>query len=402
VNEKQKIAWFVLTIAAGSFAFTSGIRAMVGILIPLIERDLGHTRAALSSVASAALFLYAFAQPIVGWAVQRYGSRRLIFIGILLIIISGIGMVWASSLAALHVFLGIIPMLGFSAAGLIPATVLAAHWFGARQGMATGVVVAALPGGQALFAALAAVLLLHLPWRESYFILTVAPALVLLLLALFFLQDRPAPLASASKPAPAAPIRLVAASRNFWLLAIGYVACGVTDQIMLVHLVAFLTGQGYSPARGSGMFSLLSLAGIVGAVLVGLLVDQFEARHILAFVYALRLASYPFLFLFAGTHLELHLIFFAVLFGLTFIGNLPPASVFIRQAHGPASLGPIMGWLSMAHHVGGAAGVLVAGILYERWGGYNASFIGSMALLSIAVLASLQLPKKVAAYAPQP
>ena len=402
MNEKQKIAWFVLAIAAGSFAFTSGIRAMVGILIPLMERDLGHTRAALSSVASAALFLYAFAQPITGWAVQRYGSRRLIFIGLFLIIVSGIGMVWASSLAALHVFLGVIPMLGFSAAGLIPATVLAAHWFGARQGMATGVVVAALPGGQALFAALAAVLLPHLPWRESYFILTLLPAAVLLLLSFLFLRDRPAPSAGASIPAPAIPIRVVAASRGFWLLAIGYVACGVTDQIMLVHLVAFLTDQGYSPARGSSMFSLLSLAGVVGALLVGPLVDRFEARYILAFNYALRLLSYPFLFLFAATHSELYLISFAVLFGLTFMGNMPAASVFIRQAHGLASLGPIMGWLSMTHHVGGAAGVLVAGILYERWGGYSASFIGSVVLLAIAVLASLQLPKKVAAYAPQP
>ncbi len=386
----------MLSIAAGSLAFASGIRAMVGVLIPPIEHDLGHSRAQLSSVASVALLLYAFTQPMVGWAVQRFGSRRLILLGMLLNMVSGVGMMWASSLFTLHIFLGTIPILGFSAAGLIPATVLAAHWFGARQGMATGVVVAALPGGQALFGALAAALLPHLPWRESYLILTLAPALVLSLFSLFLLQDQPARSQAASAPAPAMPIRAVAATRDFWLIAIGYAVCGVTDQIMLVHLVAFLTDHGYSVARGSGIFSLLSLAGIVGSVLVGPLVDRYAARHILAFNYALRLMSYPFLFLFAVTNAEPYLISFAVLFGLTFMGNMPPASVFMRQAHGAASLGSIMGWLSLTHHLGGAAGVLAAGILYERLGGYNASFIGSLVLLAVAALASLALSKKPA------
>ncbi len=380
-----------MAVATGSLMFTAGLRAMVGVLLPLIERNLGYDRAALSAVASLALLTYAVTQPVVGWVVAHYGARRVLLFGLLLSVISGIGMIWSKSLIELHVFLGILPILSFSTAGLIPGAVLASEWFAGHQGKATGVFVAALPAGQALFGALTALLLPVLSWRETYVALTLASAGLIIPLAYYFLHDRPGTIRT-RLPAQTSIYQIVR-TPAFWLLAVGYAVCGVTDQIMLVHLVAYLTDHAYSPAGASGVFSVLSLAGAVGAVLTGPFVDRFAARYVVAGVYALRLSSYPFLFLFGATGSEVHIIIFAVLFGLTFMGNMPASSVYLKTAHGAHGLSVSLGWLSMSHHLGGAAGVLAAGILHKLRGSYEVVFVGSMVLLVLAVLASLVLPK---------
>ncbi len=381
-----------MAVATGSLTFTSGLRAMIGVLLPLIESDLGHDRAALSAVASLAILLYALSQPLVGWAVARFGARRVLLFGLALSVASGIGMIWATSLLELHLFLGILPILSFSAAGLIPGTVLAAEWFAHHQGKATGVFVAALPGGQALFGALTAVLLPALSWRETYVALTLVWAALFIPLAYYLVHDRPAGPTPAGT-APAIPMRQIFKTGAFWLLAAGFFVCGVTDQIMVVHLVAYLTDHGHTAARASGVFSLLSLAGVVGAILTGPLVDRFAARYVLAGVYGLRLLSYPFLFWFAATASETYVILFAVLFGLTFMGNMPPATVYLKTAYGAPGLSVSFGWLSMTHHLGGAVGVLAAGILHTLHGNYRVVLLGSAALLALAVVASLALAK---------
>ena len=123
----RRLAWLVLVIAAGSIAVGSGVRSMAGVMIPLIEYDLGYGRAGLSAVASVAFFVYAFSQPLSGWAVGHFGPKRALLAGAVLLVLSGLGMIWASSLLAIHLFLGILPMLGFSVGGLLPGTVLAVH-----------------------------------------------------------------------------------------------------------------------------------------------------------------------------------------------------------------------------------------------------------------------------------
>lgn len=397
MNKKFGPAWLMLGIAIASLTFTSGLRSLTGILIPLIERDLSHDRAALSAVASLALLVYAFSQPVVGWAIARWGARRVLLLGLALAVASGVGMMRAESLTALHVFLGILPILSFSGAGLIPGTVLAAQWFARRQGTATGIFVAALPGGQGLFAALAAVLLVWFSWRTTYVALALIPAALILPLAFFFLRDAPkAPAATAS-----AGMRTIAATRDFWLLAFGYFVCGVTDQIMLIHLVAHLTDIGESAAEGSAIFALLSFAGVVGAIAVGPFVDRWQARHVLAGVYALRLLSYPFLFLFGATLSWPYILTFAVLFGLTFMGNMPATSVFLAKLYGARGLSTATGWLSMTHHVGGALGVLAAGVLHHTQGSYTWVFISSAVLLALSVGTSLALsnPRRAASMA---
>jgi predicted MFS family arabinose efflux permease len=305
-------------------------------------------------------------------------------------------MIWASSLLSLHVFLGIIPMLGFSAGGLLPGTVLAARWFPHRQGLATGFVVGALPGGQALFAGLASIVLLVIPWREAYVLLTLGFSLSLLLLILLIVRDAPEGTGRSASAARAAAPSLVG-TVNFWLLAAGYAVCGITDQIMVVHLVPFLTDEGYSVAGGSVIFAVLSLAGLIGSILVGPIVDFFQARYVIAVVYLLRALSYPFLFLSASTGSVSLIFIFAAVFGVTYMGNMPPTAVFLKHTYGPNTIAPTTGWLSMIHHLGGTGGVFVAGVLYEFTDGYSITFVASFITLLLAAAATLFLSSNRAA-----
>ncbi len=65
-----------------------------------------------------------------------------------------------------------------------------------------------------------------------------------------------------------------------------------------------------------------------------------------------------------------------------FIANMAPMVSIVRSNHGLASTVVLVGWLLLAHQVGGAAGTYLGGLIYEAAGGYAPVFI----LMAVAAL----------------
>ncbi|MDY6986243.1 MAG: oxalate/formate MFS antiporter [Candidatus Thermoplasmatota archaeon] len=121
--------------------------------------------------------------PISGYLIDRFGLRKLLSIGALLIGLGWVLCCFAPSVAYLYVFYG-----GFCGIGAgmlyIGCQGNAVKWFPDRRGLATGLTAAGFGGGAALTIIPVSMSLGSLGWRETFLVFGIAQGVIALVMAL--------------------------------------------------------------------------------------------------------------------------------------------------------------------------------------------------------------------------
>ncbi len=132
---KQKIFygwWIVLaTNAICLIGFGTWLYSF-GVFFKPMMNEFGWTRAMTSGAASLRSIEGGVAGPVVGWAVDKYGARRVIMFGGF---VSGLGfamMPFVNSLLGFYLAYGIVVSIGMSAMLYLPAFTVIAKWFRRR------------------------------------------------------------------------------------------------------------------------------------------------------------------------------------------------------------------------------------------------------------------------------
>jgi predicted MFS family arabinose efflux permease len=285
------------------------------------------------------------------------------------------------------VFAGIIPGLAFAGASSVPAVVLVAGWFIGRLGVATGIVSAAIPAGQSLFLPLVTAMIPALGWRETYIVLGLVVVAIGMPIMLWLARDPPVLFATGR-----IAFQRPRAGPDVWLVAAGYVGCGLSDQFISIHFVALAADRGVDPLTAAGLLSFLLLVALIGSVASGPFADRVQPKHLLAGLYMIRAATLP-LLLFAGRGAGLLvLVVFALLFGPTYIANQAPGARLVRDRYGVRSVGLLMGSVGLAHQVGGALGVALGGYSVAELGTYAPAVVAVTAVVFVGGLLQLAIP----------
>ena len=359
-------AWRALTACVLTIALAAGSRFSLAAFFRPIEADTGLDRLTLSVAAAIAALAYGLTLPTMGRLATRYGPRRVLMAGVMLMAVGGFGVVTATRAWQFFLFLGLLPGVGFGAATHVPGTVLLASWFDRRLGLATGIMSSAIPAGQSVFVPLAAALIPALGWRATYILLGMTLAAGALP-ALWWLAREPVMEGHRETTVTEAPRQRVGI--DVWLVAAGFFACGFTDQFVAFHLVALASEAGVNPLVAAGFLSFALVAGIAGSVASGPVADRWRAGWILAGLYLSRAAVLPLLLLVGAGRLWV-MAAFGLLFGLTYIANQAPGTRLVRDRYGLRAVGRLMGGLGMAHQIGGMAGIAMGGVSVRVWGGY--------------------------------
>src|SRR5215467_660316 len=162
--------WFVV---AGAFAVTFvgfGSAYTFSAFIGSLQKDFAASRAAVSFVFSLAGFLYFGFGIVSGPLADRWGSRRLAVIGMLL---TGIGLASASAarnLQEVYAAYGLGVGLGVGCS-YVPAVGAVQRWFARRRGLASGLAVSGIGVGTLVMPPLASFFIDHLGWRTAYLVL---------------------------------------------------------------------------------------------------------------------------------------------------------------------------------------------------------------------------------------
>jgi sugar phosphate permease len=334
--------------------------------------------------------------PFAGALADRFGIKRLIMGGAALLALCLAAYSQLVSLPmvyAIHVVIALV----LSLSGLVVSVLLVSRWFVKKRGTAIGITLVGTSLGGVLLPPLGAWLIGNYGWRNAFLIEAMIP-LGLLVLVGFLVKDSPSEMGLhplGSELAPGAPsaglsgMEYGAALKTwtFWAIAL----CAMTTFYSILgvqsHLVLHLRGLGFAPAAAAGGLSLMYVAGLVGKFLFGYLADILDRKVVfVANVFVMLLGSLCLSSMNPGLFWP-----FVVLFGFGWGGLYTLLQLLTMDSFGLKAGGKILGTITVLDALGGGLGPWVSGLLFDRTGNYQASFMVVSGLIAAALVVALTL-----------
>jgi MFS family permease len=404
-NRQERQAWIIATSLFVTLFLVWGGGVNTGpVFLPPLLKYFGWTRARVSTLGSAGALMAGACGPLVGWLVDRIDARRVMLLGALTV---GVGFLFASRSDSYYRLLAanLIIAMGVSAATLIPASLVIASWFGQRRGLAMGFTFAGTSLGGAAMIVVASKAIALGGWPAGYVAMALPMLLVVVPLVLFVVRSRPLPASDSPQLThsrstivvlPGLELTEALRTRSFWLIAIAefFYACAIGG--ILVHLVVYLIGMGYTATLSASSLSMIYLTTTVGKLALGPSADRLSPRVVLSLVF-LGAAVGTLLLLGAGKGLMLT--GFIVLVGIAAGTPLVLLPLVFIQSLGLKRLGSLQGVAGIFATIGAAIGPVAAGRMFDVSRSYGIAF-GVFAAMwlgaALAIYECLPLQQEVA------
>lgn len=287
--------WWIVALGAVINVIGLGItyNSITVFFLPL-KRDLGVSSAAISLLYGAARLEGGFDGPVVGYLIDRFGSRRLIIMGATL---AGAGFLLLSTVHDFLTFFLIYVLIvsfGSNCGFFSPVTTAVNKWFIRRRGIAFSIISASGSVGGMIMAPLLSYIILDFGWRTGAICAGLMILGVVLPAALRFknspegmglLPDGKLPLTHSAEEStrPGQEIaevdfRVKEALRTaqFWLLMVSISLRLVVTIALNIHFVPLLVWTGMSEATSAYMVSLMSFISILSSLAFGWLGDRWN------------------------------------------------------------------------------------------------------------------------------
>lgn len=348
-----------------------GPRSSFGFFVQPMSREFAWGRDVFGLALAFQNLLWGLGQPIAGAIADRFGSLRVILVGALLYAAGLVLMRYAATPLSLDIGAGV--LIGFGLSGCSFNLVLSAFSKllpPERRGLALGAGTAAGSFGQFLFAPFGVAMIDNFGWQTA---LLVFAGLTLLIVPLSLALSTP-PVASDHVPAPDQQSFKTALAeafghRSYVLLVLGFFTCGFQLAFITVHLPAYLVDRGIPASTGGWVIAAIGLFNIVGSLGVGWLQNIFAKRYILSVIYLIRAISIIAFISFPISATSA--ILFGAVSGLTWLSTVPPTSALVALMFGTRWFATLYGFAFVSHQVGGFLGVLLGGIVFEKFGSYT-------------------------------
>jgi MFS family permease len=348
-----------------------GPRSTFGFFIQPMSREFAWGRDVFGLALALQNLLWGLGQPLAGAIADRFGSLRVIFVGALLYAGGLAVMRYASTPLSLDLGAGV--LIGFGLSGCSFNLVLSAFSKllpPEQRGVALGAGTAAGSFGQFLFAPFGVAMIDNFGWQTA---LMVFAGLMLLIVPLSLALRTPPSASAGAAVADQQSFTTALAEafghRSFVLLVLGFFTCGFQLAFITVHLPAYLVDRGIPASTGGWVLAAIGLFNIIGSVGVGWLQNFVPKRYILSTIYFIRALSIVAFISFPVTTLSA--ITFGAVSGLTWLSTVPPTSALVALMFGTRGFATLYGFAFVSHQVGGFLGVLLGGIVFEKFGSYT-------------------------------
>ena len=413
--------WLVAVSGFVMLTSTTPMFHAMGLWFVALESSFGWTRTQLSLAFAFTRVEGGILGPVEGYLVDRFGTRRLVFVGMT---IMGIGWLLFSQVESTEnvpvlrdlpfhllpdfmqpivsplMFYAVymVIALGQGIGGWLPLMTMINNWFSRQRAMAMGwSSFTSRLGGLAVIPALAwAIDPVH--DRIGWSVTTLIIGAVVIVLAFPVTRlirnrpeeygllpdgDRPAPRrateggqqgGSESKPqdAPDFTVRQALSTSAFWLISIGHGFTSMVLIALMAHLAPMMLDQGYDLQTAAFVITGYAIVSMVFQVVGGYVGDRVPKRLAL-FVFTWIQASSVFLLALGPPTLPVAY-GFALLFGIGF-GGRSPLTVSIRGEYfGRKSFGKIMGVSQVPMNVLLLAAPVFAGVMRDIQGDYVFAF----------------------------
>src|SRR6267378_1972253 len=188
--------------------------------------------------------------------------------------------------------------------------------------------------------------------------------------------------------------------KGFWLLGVGYFACGFQVVFIGTHFPAFLMDQGLTVRDGTISLALIGLFNIFGSYLAGQLGGRFSKTYLLSGLYAARGVAIALLLAFPVTPVSAYL--FAAAMGFLWLGTVPLTNGVVAGIFGVKHLAMLSGFVFFFHQLGSFFGGWLGGYLFDRTGSYQLVWLIAIGLSVISVVVNLPIDERPVVRKPVP
>jgi sugar phosphate permease len=405
--------WIVLATSLihmwGAGTFYYGFTAFFN---PIVD-ELGWSYAATSFAASLRSIEGGIASPLVGFATDRYGARRLLVLGSIL---GGIGFILLARIQTLWSFYLIFIFLSVGSSFLfpVPGWTAVANWFVKKRGIALGTLSATM-GIAGLVIYLVNWLIGLYGWRQTLVIVGIGMWAIGIPSALV-VRTRPEPygllpdgddsvplkqgrstvtLSQETQKEQEFTVRAALKTRAFWTLAILVTLSAAALHAVVVHIMPYLVSIHFSRETAGLTASLLILVSAMGRFSLGWLTSRVDTRYLMAL--ALLLQALGLLALTNVQGLGMAALFVG-LFGPGYGGVITLRLTMQAEYFGSKAFGAIQGIMMAILIIGTMASPLLAGYCFDIYGTYRPAWlIMALLLLIVTPLSILAKPPKTEA-----
>ncbi|MBI2288437.1 MAG: MFS transporter, partial [Chloroflexi bacterium] len=387
--------WWIVLSACVIQALNQGLlgQGFTVYFLPL-QAEFGWSRTLLSAGYSLSHVESGVLGPFEGWFADRFGPRRVVLIGVVLL---GAGFILLSMTHSIGAFFVafLVMSAGSSLCGFLPLSVAVLNWFVRKRSLALGIAMAGAGIG-GVIVTLVAWSVTTQGWRTT----ALASGFALWLIGIpisLLLRHKPEKYGHLPDgDSPASPEgrqeNLVASSalqstvqddgsfstmealktRTFWLIAVAQASAVLTVSAVSLHLAPHLVQQlGISLKAAGSVVALLMIVSTVGRVVGGFLADRTNKRVLL--VVSMLSHTIGLLMLAYATSM-LQVFLFTIFHGMGWGARAPTQNAIRAEYFGRKSIGLILGLGSVIVTIASIIAPIFAGWLTDLRGDYRLAF----------------------------
>lgn len=407
--------WVILAAAIVIVGLGVGALFSLAVFLKPMQDSMAWSRSGISAVALAMWVVYGIASLVWGMLSDRWGTRRVVLAGGLLL---GLGLVVSSRITSLwQLYVAFGGIVGFAAGAFYtPLTTTATRWFTANRGLAVALVSAGTGLGTFVVAPLTRWLISTYDWQTAMFLLGDLVWIAIIPLGLLVRntpgdlgvaaygepQGRPGPGSSSKRelqgPVDAdIPLPEIWRSPQFWLIALTHFACCIAHSGPIFHMVTNAIDHGVGSMTAATILGISGLASLAGRIVSGVVADRWGAKRTLIVTLSLQ-APAILLYLFTGSAASFYAL--AIVFGASYGGVMPMYALLTREYFGAKAMGTAYGAIFMLQAIGMGLGAYAGGWFHDHLGTYAWLFGSGAAIAAAAILFALPLRSPRAVVAP--
>lgn len=391
--------WKVVGAAFTVLFVVYSIQFSFGTFVDDIVADTGWSETRLQLIFAVYVFSYSGLSAVTGAFTDRFGPRRVVGLGAVLLMCGYLIWAAAGSLWVAFLGLGIVAPLGMSASWA-PCNATVVRWFVERRGFALALSTSGTSLANIIAPPIAALLVQAWGWRAALASFAGLGGVGMLIASTWFRRDpesmgqhpdgSPTPPAvesgrvSASAIAPAQAMR----TTTYWLILGMYALSFLVVFVPFVHSNQFAISLGVAPVTAATVISSIGIGGLAGRLFGGPLSDRFGRKQLVVVAFGLETIAFLTMSIAPGLAvLYIGAIVFGFAYGATVL--MLPALVgdYFGREHAGSLVGRIFGTAgSLA-----AVGPYVAQLMVDSSGSYRIAF----ALAGIANGAALTLASRL-------
>jgi MFS family permease len=343
--------------------------------------------------------------PLVGIIVDRWGPRRLIIAGA---VVMGSGLILLSRVNSLAMFYGAFAVIAIGISAMSGTVMLTAvvNWFRRKVALATGIMVSGLAIGGLLIPVIT-VLIDECGWRTAMVVLGLCAWVIIVPLALLFrhkpeqyghlpdgevsstavVEEKPVLDQSTPADVPAT----VETRRVFWHISLATMLQMLIMSATSTHIMPYLTSINISRSVASLVAGVVPLASIGGRLGFGWLGDRLDKKVVAALGSVLIALG---MLCFGGlvTGWIWLLLPFLIFFSTGWGGSVVVRVVLLREYYSRVQFGRTYGFLVGISTLGHVAGAPLAGWVFDEWGAYFGAWFAFAALAVVSLVIFLTIP----------